>query len=198
MFTMIKYEKILWNQNITYIAGVDEVGRGALAGPVIAAAVVFPLNKILSEIADSKTLSERARNRCLEIICYSAIDLGIGSASPQEIDELNILHASLLAMRRAIDALDNKPGTVLVDGNRSISDLYCPQITLVKGDQRSQSIAGASIVAKVMRDRLMKNLNDQFPEYGWNQNVGYPTKGHYAALEKLGPTIYHRRTFRLR
>ncbi len=198
MFTMIKYEKILWNQNITYIAGVDEVGRGALAGPVIAAAVVFPLNKILSEIADSKTLSERARNRCLEIICLSAIDLGIGSASPQEIDELNILHASLLAMRRAIDALDNKPGTVLVDGNRSIPDLYCPQITLVKGDQRSQSIAGASIVAKVMRDRLMKNLNDQYPEYGWNQNVGYPTKGHYAALEKLGPTIYHRRTFRLR
>ena len=195
---MIKYEKILWNQNITYIAGVDEVGRGALAGPVIAAAVVFPLNKILSEIADSKTLSERARNRCLEIICLSAIDLGIGSASPQEIDELNILHASLLAMRRAIDALDNKPGTVLVDGNRSIPDLYCPQITLVKGDQRSQSIAGASIVAKVMRDRLMKNLNDQYPEYGWNQNVGYPTKGHYAALEKLGPTIYHRRTFRLR
>ncbi|MCY4171187.1 MAG: ribonuclease HII [Bacteroidetes bacterium] len=194
---MIKFEQILWNQKATYIAGVDEVGRGALAGPVIAAAVIFPSHTIISEIADSKTLNQQARHHCLKKICNSAIDLGIGAATPQEIDELNILHASLLAMRRAIDTLERTPNVVFVDGNRPIPDLCYPQLTLIKGDQRSQSIAGASIVAKVIRDHLLKKLHQEFPAYGWNQNVGYPTKSHYSTLEKFGPTIHHRRSFRL-
>jgi len=194
----LKLEEILWNQNVTHIAGVDEVGRGALAGPVVAAAVIFPLHRMIDEIADSKTLHKRARSHCMKVISNSAIDVGIGSANPQEIDELNILHASLLAMQRAITSLESKPHVVLVDGNRPIPDLCYPQLTLIKGDQRSQSIAGASIVAKVIRDRIMENLHEQHPEYGWDQNVGYPTKSHYSTLKRLGPTIYHRKSFRLR
>ncbi|MCY4225762.1 MAG: ribonuclease HII [Bacteroidetes bacterium] len=195
---MIELEAILWKQNRSLIAGVDEVGRGALAGPVFAAAVILPPHTVVGELRDSKSLLKHSREDCLQIICNTSVDVGIGCADPSEIDDLNILHASLLAMRRAIESLDCTPDAVLVDGNQIIPNLNCPQLTLVKGDQRSQSIAGASIVAKVLRDQWMEDLHHQFPEYGWNTNVGYPTKSHYSALLEMGPTIHHRHSFRLR
>lgn len=194
---MLKHECILWNQNLTYLAGTDEVGRGALAGPVVASAVILPPHTVINEVHDSKVLGKRAREDCLRKICDVAIDLGIGFADPQEIDEINILHASLLAMRRAVDSLDCVPHALLVDGKHFIPDMHCPQLVLVKGDQRSQSIAAASIVAKVTRDNLMQQLHGESPEYGWDRNVGYPTKSHYAALHEIGPSLHHRRTFRL-
>ena len=195
---MTEFETILWKQNRKLIAGVDEVGRGALAGPVIAAAIILPPHTVVSELRDSKTLLKRSRQDCLNIICDTSIDVGIGCADPSEIDDLNILRASLLAMKRAIDSLDCIPQAVLVDGNQMIPHLNYPQLTLIKGDQRSQSIAGASIVAKVFRDQWMENLHHQFPEYGWKTNVGYPTNSHYSALREIGPTIHHRHSFRLR
>jgi len=195
---MTEFETILWKQDRNLIAGVDEVGRGALAGPVIAAAVIFPLHSVIGELRDSKSLVKRSRQNCLKIIYNTSIDLGIGYADPGEIDDLNILQASLLAMKRAIDSLECKPHTILVDGNQVIPNLDRPQLTLVKGDQRSQSIAGASIVAKIFRDQWMENLHHQFPEYGWDRNVGYPTKSHYSTLRKIGPSIHHRHSFRLR
>ena len=194
---MLKHETVLWNQNLSYLAGIDEVGRGALAGPVVAAAVILPPHTVIDGVHDSKMLRKHMREDSLKKICNVAIDAGVGYASPSEIDELNILNASLLAMRRAIGSLECKPQVLLVDGTHSVPDMYCPQLTLVKGDQRSQSIAAASIVAKVTRDHLMEQLHDEYPEYGWNHNVGYPTKGHYTTLHKIGPSIHHRQTFRL-
>ncbi|MCY4159516.1 MAG: ribonuclease HII [Bacteroidetes bacterium] len=195
---MLRDESVLWSQNLTYLAGVDEVGRGALAGPVVAVAVVFPPHTAIDGIQDSKILTKRARKDGLKKICHSAIDLGVGFATPREIDKLNVLHASLLAMHRAVTSLDCIPQAILVDGRRSIPDMHCSQLALVKGDQRSQSIAAASIVAKVTRDQFMQQLHNNYPQYGWSQNVGYPTKGHYAALHEIGPCTHHRQSFRLK
>lgn len=194
---MLEYENLFWNQNLTHVAGVDEVGRGALAGPVVAASVIFPPGIVIDGVRDSKLLSKRARQNALKKICELSVDLGIGYAYPAEIDEMNIIGASLLAMRRALDALECTPQAILIDGNRTLSDASCPQLALVKGDQRSHSIGAASIAAKVMRDHFMQQLHDKHPQYGWDRNVGYPTKSHYAALQETGPTIHHRRSFRL-
>ncbi len=194
---MLENENILWDQGQDYIAGIDEVGRGALAGPVVAAAVILPPYVVIEGVRDSKMLQKRARQNCLKKICNIAIDLGLGYASPNEIDDLNILNASLLAMQRAADSLECKPHALLIDGNQSLPDSDCTQITLVKGDRRSQSIAAASIVAKLTRDQLMYEYHDIFPSYGWNKNVGYPTSAHYEALRLTGPCIHHRRSFRL-
>ena len=195
---MLAYETSLWNQNLIHIAGVDEAGRGALAGPVVAATVILHPHTAIEGVQDSKKLGKRVREHTLERIYEKAASIGIGHASPKEIDNINILNASLLAMRRAIESLDHKPQVLLVDGIHAVPDVYCLQQTIVKGDQRSQSIAAASIIAKVTRDRIMEQLHEEHPEYGWDHNAGYPTKGHYSALRKIGTSPHHRQSFRLK
>ncbi|RID92955.1 ribonuclease HII [Gemmobacter lutimaris] len=177
------------------VVGIDEVGRGPLCGPVTAAAVILDPAHLPQGISDSKTLSSATRERLAEEIHASA-RVGIGHASVEEIDALNILQASFLAMRRAVAALGVTPGFALIDGNRLPPGLPCPGLAVVKGDGRSLSIAAASIVAKVARDRIMVDLAQQHPGYGWERNAGYPTKDHLQALLDLGVTPHHRRSFR--
>ena len=176
------------------VAGVDEVGRGPLAGPVVAAAVRLDLNNIPAGLNDSKKLSQKRRSE-LSAILWKAADVSVAQASVQEIDQLNILHASMLAMERAVAGLDAADSFILVDGNRIPPDLTGRATALIKGDARSLSIAAASIVAKVWRDRLMVDLAQQHSGYGWEHNAGYPTKMHLAALQELGVTPHHRRSF---
>lgn len=177
------------------IAGVDEVGRGCLAGPVVAAAVILPKSHTIVGLNDSKALSPQKREFLYEEIFKQASAIGIGTVSPEVIDEINILQASLRAMRRAIEALDPAPDFLLVDGNLpSMTEL--PQKSIVKGDQKSQSIAAASIVAKVFRDHLMANYGYRYPQYEWASNKGYPTASHLMALKKHGVTNLHRKSFR--
>mgnify|MGYP003877993615 CR=1 FL=1 len=187
----------LWAQGYRYVAGIDEVGRGCLAGPVVAAAVIFPPYFRIEGLRDSKQLSPQAREALSHQIQAQALAIGIGLCLPEEIDRLNILQASLEAMRRAVDALPQKPDYLLIDGNRCFSNPPCPAEPLVKGDQRSGLIAAAAILAKTTRDALMQALHREFPVYGWNRNVGYPTREHYEALARYGPSPYHRRSFRL-
>ena len=180
------------------VAGVDEVGRGPLAGPVVAAAVVLPANglspRLAAAIDDSKALKPAVRETLfLEIQQCCAV--GIGQAAVAEIDELNILNATFLAMRRAMAALPQAPAFALVDGNRLPPDLTCPGRAVVGGDRLSLSIAAASIAAKVTRDRLMAALADRYPGYGWQRNFGYGTAEHRAAIRRLGPCLEHRRSF---
>ena len=177
------------------IAGVDEVGRGPLAGPVTAAAVILDIGRIPEGINDSKKLSPKRREILAEEI-MAGCDWAVGHASVEEIDALNILRASHLAMCRAVAGLRQRPCRVLVDGNLLPRGLTCSARALVKGDARCQSIAAASIVAKVARDRIMVDLAQQFPGYGWERNAGYPTKAHLSALLDLGVTPVHRRSFK--
>lgn len=176
------------------VAGVDEVGRGPLAGPVTAAAVVLDPNRIPEGLNDSKKLTARRRALLADQIMAVA-DVAIVHVPVAEIDTLNILQASLVGMARAVAGLNRQPGHVLVDGNRVPEGLPCPATALVKGDARSASIAAASIVAKQARDALMADLDRSFPGYGWAQNAGYPTKAHILALNQLGVTPHHRRSF---
>jgi ribonuclease HII len=180
------------------VAGIDEAGRGPLAGPVMAAAVILPAKGLppglAGSIDDSKALTARRREAALpEILSHCAV--GIGTASVGEIDRINILQATFLSMRRALAALPNAPAIALVDGNRVPKDLPCPGRAIVGGDRRSLSIAAASIVAKVTRDRLMAELSERHPGYGWERNAGYGTREHLAALRDLGVTPHHRRSF---
>ncbi len=175
------------------IAGVDEVGRGPWAGPVVTAAVIPGKNFDCNGIQDSKKLSPQKREDLAERIRQQA-DVSIGSASVSEIDDLNILQATFLAMRRAVEGLSQSPGLVLVDGNKA-PDLPCPVQTVIKGDQISASIAAASIVAKVERDRLMSKLAEDYAGYGWERNKGYGTREHRDGLESHGITPHHRRSF---
>jgi len=164
---------------------------------VVAAAVILPHDAFLPGLDDSKKLSPSAREALVPEIKRVALAVGIGQCSPAEIDELNILWASLEAMRRALHQLDIPPNYVLVDGNTAIPHAPCPQETVVKGDARSLSIAAASVLAKVTRDRIMVELDATFPVYGWAGHKGYPTAAHYAALAEHGPSLHHRRSFRL-
>ena len=175
------------------VCGVDEVGRGPWAGPVVAAAVILNRDWDAAGVDDSKRLTAAARARLRREIEAHA-EIGTGQASVCEIDRLNILNATLLAMRRAVAALPRVPECALVDGNR-LPDLPCPAQAVTGGDARSLSIAAASIVAKVERDRLMAGLAADFPGYGWERNAGYGTPEHAAALERLGVTPHHRRSF---
>lgn len=177
------------------IAGVDEVGRGPLSGPVMAAAVVLTPTHIPQGLNDSKKLTPARRDALYDQIMAQA-DVGIGEASVNEIDELNILRASHLAMERAVANLPLPPDHVLVDGNLIPRDLPYPATAIVKGDAKSLSIAAASIVAKTCRDRVMIRLAQEFPGYGWENNAGYPTKAHKLALQNLGVTPHHRRSFK--
>jgi len=177
------------------IAGIDEVGRGPWAGPVTAAAVILDPNAIPEKLNDSKKLSEARREELARII-HATCKVGIGSASVAEIDEVNIVQATYLAMRRAVQALPIQPDYVLVDGNRMPQGMPCDGQTLIKGDTRSASIAAASIVAKVHRDAYMSDLAADFPAYGWETNRGYGTQKHQVSLLSHGPTLHHRRSFK--
>ena len=176
------------------ICGVDEAGRGPLAGPVCAAAVILPEHLQISGLNDSKKLTDKKRLELFPVIQEQAIAYGIGLASEQEIDEINILQATFLAMRRALDQLTVRPEIALIDGNRE-TDFGLPVKTVVKGDSLSANIAAASILAKVTRDNLMMELAQQYPEYGFEIHKGYGTKAHYEALRTYGPCPIHRKTF---
>ena len=180
------------------VAGCDEAGRGCLAGPVFAAAVVLPPDAHLPGLDDSKRLTAAAREALVPQIRAVALGVGVGRCEPGEIDWINILWASLEAMRRAVAALPFVPDAVLVDGNRAVPDAPWLQETIVRGDARSLSIAAASVIAKTARDAVMVELDAAFPAYGWAQHKGYPTAAHYAALAAHGPSVHHRRSFRLR
>ncbi|MEL6423786.1 MAG: ribonuclease HII [Pseudomonadota bacterium] len=175
------------------VAGVDEAGRGPLAGPVVAAAVVLDVARLPDGLADSKKLAPDVRAKLYEEITRSHAT-SVGIVGPADIDQLNILRASLHAMTMAVSQLDVPPGVCLVDGNR-LPELPCPGEAIVKGDAQSLSIAAASIVAKVTRDRIMVALDADYPGYGWAENMGYPTPAHRRALEQLGATAEHRRSF---
>lgn len=178
-------------------AGTDEAGRGCLAGPVVAAAVILNPNKRIFGLNDSKKLTQEERERLAEIIKNKALAWATGMATPAEIDEVNILNASFLAMHRAVAALNLEPGLLLVDGNRFKPLPAIPHICIVKGDSKFQSIAAASILAKTHRDALMQDLHLQQPAYNWASNKGYPTLCHQVALGRYGATDQHRKTFRL-
>jgi len=188
------FEAPHWAQG-TLVAGVDEVGRGPLAGPVVAAAVVLDIARIPEGLNDSKKLSQK-RREALEPVIRAVAGVGLGVATVEEIDRLNILQASLLAMRRAVAALPVAPGHLLVDGNRLPHPLPCPGTAVIGGDARSVSIAAASVVAKIHRDALMRDLAQHHPGYGWETNAGYGSKIHMQALQNLGITPHHRRSFR--
>ncbi|HSW69608.1 MAG TPA: ribonuclease HII [Gammaproteobacteria bacterium] len=176
------------------IAGVDEAGRGPLAGPVIAAAVILSPNWIISGLMDSKQLTEKKREELFAEIDAHALAVGVGRAEVEEIDRINILEASLLAMRRAVLNLAIAPQLALIDGNRC-PELLCKSKAIVRGDETEPVISAASIVAKVVRDREMREWDLRFPQYGFAQHKGYPTKMHVAALQKHGPCEIHRKSF---
>ena len=179
-------------------AGCDEAGRGCLAGPVYAAAVILPDNFTHQLLNDSKQLTERQRYELRPVIESSAIAWAVGTASAAEIDEINILRASILAMHRALDALSVRPGAVIVDGNRFTQYSDIPFQTFVKGDGRFANIAAASVLAKTYRDDAMTALAAQYPQYGWEINKGYPTAAHRKAIEQFGPSPLHRSTFKFK
>lgn len=176
------------------IAGVDEAGRGPLAGPVYAAAVILPDDVLIPGINDSKKLSEKKREELFEVICEKAVAYAVESVDEQVIDEINILNATFLAMNRAVERLAPQPDFVLIDGNR-IRNMVLPHETLVKGDSKSISIAAASILAKVSRDRFIREQAKLYPEYGFDKHKGYGTAEHTEALRKYGPCPIHRRSF---
>lgn len=178
-------------------AGCDEAGRGCLAGPVFAAAVILPPGFFCKELTDSKQLTEKQRYALRPVIEKEAVDWKVGIVSPQEIDEINILNASFLAMHRAIAALSIRPQHLIIDGNRFKKYENIPHQCIVKGDSKYLSIAAASVLAKTYRDDYMATLHEDFPQYGWLKNKGYPTKKHRACIKEHGTTEHHRMTFRL-
>lgn len=178
-------------------AGCDEAGRGCLAGPVFAAAVILPKNFRHKKLNDSKLLSEALRRELRPIIEREAISFAVSQVSPQMIDRINILKASILAMHHALDALSQRPGLILVDGNRFRKYRRIPHRCIVNGDSKFASIAAASVLAKTYRDDYMKALHELFPHYNWKQNKGYPTEEHRAAISQFGSCVHHRMSFRL-
>ena len=178
-------------------AGCDEAGRGCLAGAVYAAAVILPKDFKNELLNDSKQLTEKQRYALREVIEKEALAWAVGVVSPEEIDKINILNASFLAMHRALDALSTRPEALLIDGNRLAPYHNIPYSCEIKGDGRFLSIAAASILAKTYRDDYMMNLHEEFPQYHWNENKGYPTRTHRVAIAQYGPTPYHRKTFNL-
>ncbi|AXC50980.1 ribonuclease HII [Paracoccus suum] len=190
----LQFERAAWAEGAVLVAGVDEVGRGPLAGPVTAAAVILPARGIPRGIDDSKKLTAEARER-LAVRIMAVAEFCVAHASVAEIDEVNIYWASHRAMCRAIAGLARRPCLALVDGNRVPRDLDVPGRAIISGDARSLSIAAASILAKVARDRIMVDLAQQHPGYGWERNAGYATRTHCDGLERYGPTPHHRRSF---
>jgi ribonuclease HII len=190
-------ENELWADGFNSVAGVDEAGRGPLAGPVVAACVVLFPDFCLPGIDDSKKLSAKKREVLFDQILKNARGVGIGTVGEKVIDRMNILNASLRAMRMAVNNLKNQPQFILVDGNQKIPHLSLPQLPVVKGDSKSLSIAAASIVAKVTRDRIMQKYHQKYPEFCFAQHKGYATKTHVEALRTFGPCEIHRRSFKI-
>lgn len=191
IFPTFEYEQTLWNKGLKLVAGVDEVGAGCLAGPVVTAAVILPREVKIEKLRDSKTLTASQREKIASQIKEVAIAWAIGSATPEEIDQINIRQADFLAMRRALAGLNMSYDAVLSDGF-SIPGISCHQQAIIKGDQKSKSIAAASIVAKVYRDKLMEEYEEKYPAYGFAQNKGYGTATHLRALKAFGPCALHR------
>ncbi len=195
---LLRYERMLWDLGLDLVAGVDEVGRGCLAGPVVAAAVILPRDRTslqgLSGVRDSKSLTSQARARLEKEIRLRALSLAISQVEPPEIDRINILNASLKAMAQAVNGLDHRPNVILVDGNQFIPHTI-PQKVIIKGDSLSLTIAAASIVAKVFRDDLMKRMDREFPGYQFGRHKGYATRRHKEALRIYGPCAIHRKSF---
>ena len=191
---LLKYEKELYTKGITLIGGVDEVGRGPLVGPVVAACVILPVNYELPGLNDSKKLSEKKREQLYDIIMKEAISVGIGIVDEKKIDEINILEASRLAMKLAIENLDVKPEFILSDAMK-LNNIDIPYQDIIHGDALSLSIAAGSVIAKVTRDRMMYDLDEKYPEYGFEKHKGYGTKVHIEALKQIGPCEYHRLSF---
>lgn len=189
------YEKSLREEGYRLIGGVDEAGRGPLAGPVFAACVILEEGVLIDGVNDSKKLSEKKREQLFDVICEKAKAFGIGSASVEEIDALNILNATFLAMKRAVEQLPQKPDVLLVDGNQAPKGVNLPVRTLEKGDTLSLSVAAASILAKVSRDRLMKELSKDYPLYRFEKHKGYGTALHRELILAYGPSDMHRKTF---
>ena len=190
---LLKFERELYDEGIEYIAGVDEVGRGPLIGPVVASAVILPKNYVLEGLTDSKKLSEKKRNEFYKIIKRDAIAIGIGVMDENVIDEVNIYEATKLAMKEAISKLKVKPEHILIDAMPL--DLDIPTTSIIKGDAKSLSIAAASVIAKVTRDSMMYELDKKYPMYGFASHKGYPTKMHVEALKEYGLIEGYRKTF---
>jgi ribonuclease HII len=188
---------ILQHQELSPEAGCDEAGRGCLAGPVVAAAVILDPKKPIATLNDSKQLSAKKRNELRQEILDKALCFGIGIVDHKEIDQINILNASILAMHRALAQMPIQPQFILVDGNRFKPYQATPHACMIKGDARFSSIAAASILAKTERDQIMSELHRQFPAYAWERNQGYPTQAHRKAIATFGPSPYHRLTFQL-
>ncbi|MBI5660593.1 MAG: ribonuclease HII [Ignavibacterium album] len=191
---MKNIDKKYFRQGINFLAGVDEAGRGPLAGPVVAAAVILPKDFYHKEINDSKKLSFKQREKLFDVIINNAVSYSFSVISQSTIDRINILNASLLAMKNSVGKLKPAPEVVLIDGNKTFG-ADRKLIPLVKGDTLSQSVAAASIIAKVIRDRMMNRLAEKYSFYGWEKNKGYPTKQHIEALLKFGPSPIHRKSF---
>ncbi len=189
------YEENALNAGYKVICGIDEAGRGPLAGPVHAAAVILPLGLEIEGLNDSKKLSEKKREQLFDIICEKAVDYSIGVATQEEIDEINILNATFLAMHRAVEGLKIKPDYALIDGNQYPKIPFVMEETVVKGDAKSMSIAAASILAKVSRDRFMLEMANEYPQYQFEKHKGYGTKLHYEMLKEYGASPIHRMTF---
>ena len=190
---MKEFENELYNNEINFIAGIDEVGRGPLVGPVVTAAVILPKDFYDERINDSKKLTEKKRELLYDVIMENALSVGIGISSPEVIDEINILNATKKAMIEAINNLSIKPEHLLIDAVKL--DIDIPQTSIIKGDAKSESIAAASIIAKVTRDRMMVELDKKYPMYDFKHNKGYGTKKHIEALYKYGPLKEHRKSF---
>lgn len=189
------YEENAVKAGYKVICGIDEAGRGPLAGPVHAAAVILPIGLEIDGLNDSKKLSEKKREQLFDIICEKAIDYSIGVATEKEIDEINILNATFLAMHRAVEGLKIKPDYALIDGNQYPRIPFVAEETVVKGDAKSMSIAAASILAKVSRDRFMLEKTKEYPQYEFEKHKGYGTKLHYEKILEYGPSPIHRMTF---
>ena len=191
---MNKFDREFLSEKIKYLAGVDEAGRGPLAGPVVAAAVIFPADIKIKGVDDSKVVDEKTRKKLYEKITSKALSYAVSIVEVEKIEEINILNASMLAMKQAVNQLSFKPDLILVDGNRKF-EYDIPVIPIVKGDAKSFSIGAASIIAKVTRDRLMEKLALDYPEYLWEKNKGYPTKQHRECIKLYGSTPVHRQSF---
>lgn len=192
-----KEEKKLYKKGTYLIAGVDEAGRGPLAGPVVSAAVVMPAKeKVIGGIRDSKMLSEKKREELFPIIMKKAVAVGVGIVSEKEIDRYRILRAALFSMKKAVLNLKKTPEYIFIDGRDIVPDLDISQKSFIQGDKRIYSIASASIIAKVTRDRIMRKYHSKYPQYGFDHHKGYGTKAHFEMLKKYGPCPIHRRSFR--
>ena len=192
--SLIEFDKEVKKEGYSVIAGVDEAGRGPLAGPVYACAIIMKEDNIIAEVNDSKKLSEKKREELYDIILENAVCYSVASVDEKTIDEINILNATMLAMEKAIEGLSVKPDLVLIDGNQN-KNISANNRTVIKGDALSYNIAAASVIAKVSRDRYIREMAEKYPEYGFEKHKGYGTKDHMAILREIGPCEIHRKTF---